>query len=119
MHELAIAESVARIAIAHAAGRSVEVVNLRVGHLRQVVPSALEFSFELVARATELDGAELRIEEIPAAGRCRACGEETIFDEFPFACATCSGRELELIRGEELEVESLDLAASSAAPAGP
>ena len=49
MHELAIADSVVRIACAHAAGRKVATVELKVGHLRQVVPSALEFSFGLVA----------------------------------------------------------------------
>ena len=42
MHELAIADSVVRIACAHAAGRKVAKVELKVGHLRQVVPFALE-----------------------------------------------------------------------------
>ena len=41
MHELSIAESVMRIATAHAAGRRVHAVEVKVGHLRQVVPSAL------------------------------------------------------------------------------
>ena len=74
MHELAIADSVVRIACAHAAGRRVAKVELKVGHLRQVVPSALEFSFGLVAEGTELEGAELVMEVVPAGGRCRACG---------------------------------------------
>jgi len=72
MHELAIADSVVRIACAHAAGRRVARVELKVGWLRQVVPSALEFSFGLVAEGTELEGAELVIEVVPAGGRCRA-----------------------------------------------
>ena len=50
MHELSIAESIVRIADAHAAGRRVTKVEVKVGHLRQVVPSALEFAFELVAQ---------------------------------------------------------------------
>jgi hydrogenase nickel incorporation protein HypA/HybF len=61
MHELSIAESVVGIASRHAAGRRVYKVELRVGHLRQVVPSALEFAFELVAQGTSLEGAELVI----------------------------------------------------------
>jgi Zn finger protein HypA/HybF involved in hydrogenase expression len=40
MHELAIAESVLEIACRHAAGRRVTKIELRVGHLRQVVPSS-------------------------------------------------------------------------------
>ena len=48
MHELAIAHSVVAIAERHAAGRRVRAVELRVGHLRQVVPSSLTFAFDLL-----------------------------------------------------------------------
>ncbi len=71
MHELSIAEAVVRVATRHARGRAVAKVTLRAGHLRQVVPSALEFAFELVAVGTEVEGAGLEIEEVPAAGVCR------------------------------------------------
>jgi len=109
MHELAIAESIVAIAERHAAGRRVRRVEVAVGHLRQVVPSALEFAFELVAQGTVLDGAELAIGEIPAAGRCRACGTEGGLDGFPLTCRACGGWDVEVIAGEELRVESLDL----------
>ena len=36
-------------------------VCVRVGHLRQVVPSALEFSFELCAHGTAVEGAALEL----------------------------------------------------------
>jgi hydrogenase nickel incorporation protein HypA/HybF len=45
MHELAIAQSMFEIARRHAAGRRVAKVEVRVGHLRQVVPSSLTFAF--------------------------------------------------------------------------
>ena len=76
MHELAIAESIVAIAERHAPGRRVTRVEVAVGHLRQVVPAALEFAFELVAQGSMLEGAELALEEVPAAGRCRTCGAE-------------------------------------------
>jgi hydrogenase nickel incorporation protein HypA/HybF len=109
MHELSLAESVVRIASGHAAGRRVARVELKVGHLRQVVPAALEFAFELVARGTPAEGAELVMEEVPAAGRCRRCGAESEFSGFPLACGGCGGLDLELLRGEELFVDALEL----------
>ena len=109
MHELALAESIVRIATAHAAGRPVARVELKVGHLRQVVPDALAFAFELVAQGTPVEGAELAIEEVPAAGRCRACGEHSVLDGFPLQCSACGGLDLELTAGEELLVDSLEL----------
>ena len=109
MHELSIAESMVRVASRHARGRTVTKVTVRTGHLRQVVPSALEFAFELVAVGTELEGAELEIENVPAAGVCRDCGVESELDGFPLRCTSCGGLNLELIRGEELLVDSLEL----------
>jgi len=109
VHELSIAESVVRIAEQHAAGRPVAAVELKVGHLRQVVPSALAFAFELVAQGTCVEGAELVMEEIPAAGRCRGCGTESELDDFPLLCPSCGSWDLELLRGEELLVDALEL----------
>ena len=109
MHELAIADSVVRIACAHADGRRVAKVEVKVGHLRQVVPSALEFAFGLVAEGTELEGAELVLVAVPAAGRCRACGAETPLPEFPLRCEACGGFDVEVLQGEELLVDSLEI----------
>jgi hydrogenase nickel incorporation protein HypA/HybF len=110
MHELSIAESVVEIVSRHAAGRRVERVELRIGHLRQVVPSALEFAFELLASGTCIEGAQLQIEDVPATGRCRACEVETTMRDFPLQCSGCGGLDLELLAGEELMVDALELA---------
>jgi hydrogenase nickel incorporation protein HypA/HybF len=109
VHELSIAEAVAAVALRHAGGRRVQKVEVRVGHLRQVVPSALEFAFELVSDGTPLEGAELIIEEVPAWGRCPACRSETTMAAFPLQCAACGGFDIELIAGGELLVEALEL----------
>jgi hydrogenase nickel incorporation protein HypA/HybF len=109
MHELSIADAVVRIACAHAGGRRIERIELKVGHLRQVVPDALAFAFTLVAQGTDAEGAELLLEEVPAAGRCRACGAESEFNGFPLACAGCGSLEVELVRGEELLVDALTM----------
>jgi hydrogenase nickel incorporation protein HypA/HybF len=109
MHELAIAESIVTIAERHAAGRRVTGVELKVGHLRQVVPSALTFAFDLLVEGTTLEGADLRIEEVPAAGVCRDCGAETVLPYFPLQCTSCEGLNIEVTAGEELLVDSLEL----------
>lgn len=109
MHELALADAVVRIAARHAAGRRVTQVHVKVGYLRQVVPGAFSFSFELVAAGTEIEGAELVIEEVPAAVACRACGSEGEVEGFPLACPACGSLDTDVIRGEELQVEELEI----------
>ena len=113
MHELSIAEAVVGIASRHAAGRKVSKVELKIGHLRQVVPSALQFAFELLTDGTPLEGAELVIEDVPARGRCRDCGAWTEMRAFPFQCGSCGGLNLEIEAGEELLVDSLELETES------
>jgi hydrogenase nickel incorporation protein HypA/HybF len=109
MHELALAAAVIDIAGTHAAGRRVTGVHVKVGHLRQVVPSALEFCFELTTAGTPMAGARLEIDQVPAAGACRGCGRESELDGFPLACSACGSLDVEVIRGEELLVDSLEL----------
>jgi hydrogenase nickel incorporation protein HypA/HybF len=110
MHELAIAQSMAEIARRHAGGQRVTRVDVRVGHLRQVVPDALSFAFELIAQGTELEQAELHIEHVPAAGVCRDCGSTVPLPDFPLLCSACGGLDVDITEGEELQVESIELA---------
>jgi hydrogenase nickel incorporation protein HypA/HybF len=56
-----------------------------------------------------LEGAELVIEDVPARGRCRACATETTMTGFPLQCSRCGGVDMELVAGEELLVDSLEL----------
>lgn len=109
MHELSIAEAIVTIASEHAAGRPVCGVHVKVGRLRQVVPDSLTFAFELLCADSALDGAELIIEEVPAVARCRACGIESEQDGFPLRCGGCARVDVEVVRGQELLVDALDV----------
>ena len=109
MHELAIADAVVATALRHATGRRIARVELKVGRLRQVVPSALAFSFKLVTVGTPADGAELDIEEIPARVSCRDCRAQSLVTDFPLVCGRCDSLHVELIAGDELFVDALEL----------
>jgi hydrogenase nickel incorporation protein HypA/HybF len=118
MHELSIADAVVAIASRHAGDRRVTRVELKVGHLRQVVPDALRFAFELVAVGTPVEGAELVMDVIPAAGVCRECGTESELPGFPLLCAACGSAAVELVCGEELLVDALELEDEMTTPIG-
>jgi hydrogenase nickel incorporation protein HypA/HybF len=118
MHELSVADAIAQVALRHARGRNVHRVEVKVGHLRQVVPSALDFAWQLVTDGTPLGGAELAIEEVPARGRCRACRVETTMKSFPLQCGRCGSLDVELVAGEELLVDALELEEEEALTTG-
>jgi hydrogenase nickel incorporation protein HypA/HybF len=109
MHEFSIANALLQIALRNAQGRRVARVEVTVGHLRQVVPSSLEFAFEVCARGTAAEGAQLVLSEVPVSARCRGCGARTELTGFPWACRACESADVELTGGEELQVEALEL----------
>jgi hydrogenase nickel incorporation protein HypA/HybF len=109
VHELAIADCIVDIASRHARGRRVTKVEVRVGHLRQVVPDALSFAFELVAQGTAVEGAELALEEVPATVRCNTCAAKSVLTAFPACCPSCGSLDVKVAGGEELLVDSLEL----------
>jgi hydrogenase nickel incorporation protein HypA/HybF len=127
MHELAISSAIVDTVIRHARGRKVGAVHLQVGALRQVVPGSLSFYFEITGRDTVCEGAELDLELISALMRCRDCGgtwdpaPEPLHDGDPaailpqFRCPDCGAAGAEVLAGNELLVDSIDV--SEAEPA--
>jgi len=111
VHELSIAQAIVDVATRNAGESRVTCVYVRIGHLRQVVPSALKFSFELCAHGTSVEGAALELEHVPAAVSCRSCGARSEPPGFPLACGACGGLSVEIVQGEELQVDSLELEA--------
>ena len=109
MHELSVSAAVVDTAVRHAAGRPVTVVRLRVGALRQVVPDSLDFYFGIVSRDTVCEGARLEQELIEVRLCCSDCEAEWTVDVPAFRCPSCAGAEVDVVTGNELEVESIDV----------
>jgi hydrogenase nickel incorporation protein HypA/HybF len=109
VHELSISSAIVDTVVKHADGRRVTVVNLTVGALRQVVPDSLEFYFEIVARGTVCEGARLEHELVPARARCRECEHEWELELLAFRCPACGAAAAQVVGGDELEVESIDV----------
>jgi len=109
VHELSLSSAIVNTVVKHVDGRRVSVVNLRVGHLCQVVPDSLEFYFEFVARGTVCDGARLEQELVRAVLRCDACAAEWEMDLPFFRCPECASGEVSVTSGNEFEVESIEV----------
>jgi hydrogenase nickel incorporation protein HypA/HybF len=109
MHELSVASAILNTAVKHAEERPVSVVSLRVGRLRQVVPDSLRFYFEIVARDTVCEHAELRIAEIEVRLSCRACGRWWQPSIPAFRCPGCDAADVAVTAGEELEVDYIEV----------
>jgi len=119
MHELSIANSLVEIATEHLAKEqdentpslAVQSITLRIGALSCVHKSALEFSFELVTKDTLLEGAELKIIDVPVTIFCNPCEREV---ELPgiqrFRCPVCDTPSADIRQGKELDIDSIEIA---------
>jgi hydrogenase nickel incorporation protein HypA/HybF len=111
MHELALTRNIVETVAAHAQGRRVRRVTLEVGGLACVMPSALQFCFEVATLGTALEGASLDIIELEAQARCRVCGNTFVQRAFWEPCH-CGAHDFTRISGEELRVKQYEVDAS-------
>jgi hydrogenase nickel incorporation protein HypA/HybF len=114
MHEMGVAMQIIDIATASIPtdmpGARVERVNLKVGRLSAVVVDSLRFCFEIAAKGTALEGAELAVDEIPVRARCNDCRFEWTIEQPVFSCRQCNGGAIELLSGRELDIDSIEVA---------
>lgn len=118
MHEVALAHEIVAVASRCAQGARVRRVIVEVGALAAVLPEALALGFEAAKDATLLAQAVLEIRICPGAGRCRSCGSELPL-EVPYGMCKCGSTDLEIERGQELHIHSIEVDACAERAAVP
>jgi hydrogenase nickel incorporation protein HypA/HybF len=110
VHELSLCEAIAGVVRPHAIGRQVDIVRVRIGALRQVVPESLEFCWSLIREYESLPGAELELELVAAEVVCRSCQQRhEIESRWSLLCPVCESADVEVTRGNEFLVTSLEV----------
>lgn len=112
MHELAVCQALVEQVndiVRQQGARSASRLKLIVGPLSGVVADLLISAFPLAAAGTCAEGAELDITDAPVRVRCQTCGAET--DALPnrLLCGACGDWQTQLIAGDELMLESVEL----------
>lgn len=110
MHELSLARALLRhveeLRIRHGGG-GIRSARVSVGEFSGVDAELLRIAFGRSTVGTCLHGAELLVEQVPLEARCGDCGTEFAVSGFRFVCPDCGGRTTEVVRGEELMLESV------------
>jgi hydrogenase nickel incorporation protein HypA/HybF len=112
VHELAVTQSMVQLVIRHAekAGAArVSRINLVVGELSGYVDECVQQYFDLLSKGTLLEKAELLVRRVPATGKCKNCGNKFEVVAARWTCTSCGGQSIELLRGDELLVESIEV----------
>ena len=111
MHEMGITQGIIESAVdaAEEAGMaSITEVRVSVGELTEIVEFALQFAFEALTPGTIAEGATLVVNHIGAASHCNDCGADYDHDRFQMLCVECGSMNVKLLRGRELQIDSIE-----------
>ncbi len=112
MHELPVVENLLTITLDHARrarARRVLALNLVIGQMSSIVDDSVQFYWDLLSQGTLAEGATLRFQRIPAIYRCEDCDHRYPLDGQHLACPQCGSVRVQLIQGDEFQLESIDI----------
>ena len=112
MHERSLVRALIRQAeefAAESGGGRVTEVAVSLGEFSGVDARLFALAFDDLKPGTPLGAARLKIEEVDLEGRCDRCGASFAIEGFRFVCPDCGGTAIEVVRGEELVLESLKI----------
>jgi len=99
VHEQAVKAGAARV----------ERINLIVGELSGYVGGCIQLYFDTLSKGTIAENAQIIFKVVPTTGRCRSCGETFEIKELNWTCPNCQGNSIQLVGGNELFVESIEV----------
>lgn len=112
MHELPIAQSILNIALKHAGeanAKRVEGIHIVMGELSSNVDDSIQFYWDIIAKDTPAEGAQLHFRRVPAELQCMVCFQKYHPDGGELVCPYCGSVGAKIIAGEEFYVESIDV----------
>lgn len=109
MHELSITRNLVAIVSEQAKGQRVKRVWLEIGERSAVMPDAVRFCFDVVAKGTVLEGATLDILAVAAGIQCEACGSYVATVQPVGECTQCGSPRLRRRSGDELNIKAMEV----------
>jgi hydrogenase nickel incorporation protein HypA/HybF len=109
MHELAVTQSILDIALKNAGTRKIKQINLVIGQFSSIVDDSVQFYWDIISKDTTAEGSQLHFQRIPGEMTCKQCGQVFRPKDDMFNCPACSSPFVRITRGEEFQVESIDV----------
>lgn len=121
MHELsiclALVAELEALARRHDAG--IRRVSITIGPLAGVEPDLLAQAYPIACAGTAAEASELHIERSGVRIRCRSCGRESVATVNHLSCGTCGDWRTELLSGDELILDQVELDTAAEAADAP
>jgi hydrogenase nickel incorporation protein HypA/HybF len=112
MHELAISNSILELVVGEAqqaGAKKVKDISLIFGELCGFAPEAVRVCLEALCKNTIAEGATVSFDIHKALAHCPHCIKDFEVSEYGWLCPYCHQGVLEIIRGRELRLDSIEV----------
>jgi hydrogenase nickel incorporation protein HypA/HybF len=112
MHELSVTESVLEIACKHAEqaqATRVTDIYLVIGRLSSIVDDSVAFYWDIIAKDTLCEDAQLHFKRLPAELICQDCDHQYQLDADLMPCPNCGSPRIRVLSGDEFNLESIEI----------
>ncbi len=112
MHEFSVALNIVGIVtetFEKSDAKTIVSVEIDVGILSGVIIDALQFAMDIAKKESPLENAVIKMNDVPAKGRCENCKKEFELDDHFSVCSYCNTANFDIITGKELKVRSIEV----------
>jgi hydrogenase nickel incorporation protein HypA/HybF len=112
MHELAVTQSLLKLAVNHAeaAGATrITDIYIEIGQLSSYVDESVQFYWDLISKGTVATGATLHFHRVPMQMECRDCAHSFQPSGASFECPKCKSERVAVVRGDVFQLVGLDV----------
>ena len=112
MHESSLTEDLFAHIMQHAQeanAKRVMRVRVIIGELSDATPDSIRFYFDSIAAGSIAEGAVLEFDSAPGKAYCTSCGKDVAIDELFAACPLCGAFTLQVIGGNGVYLNSLEV----------
>jgi hydrogenase nickel incorporation protein HypA/HybF len=112
MHELAVTQNILDISLRHAneaGAKKITGINLVIGEFASIVDDSVQFYWDALAEGSIAQGAQLHFERIAGEMTCSSCKFSFHPRDIDFVCPTCGSRFVQITKGDEFRVDSIDV----------
>lgn len=111
MHELAVTESLLKIAVSEAESHKAQrilSIKIKLGEYSDIVPELIQEFFDVIAKNSIAEGARLVVERIPVTVECLSCAAVSRLERMSFSCPQCKSTHIKMLTGREFFIDSLE-----------
>ncbi len=112
MHELPITENILEITLRHAkqaGARQVTKIYLVIGSLSSIIDDSIQFYWDIVAKGTVAECAQLDFRRVPSEFLCLDCDNRFHPGSEDFLCPKCGSQRIKITAGQEFYLEAIDI----------